>query len=94
MSCPDNLTKREEEAWDRAMRHPIPKGTIVTQLMSEKFRTLEDSTAHGCPLVEFISGHRKGQKTHVTLYLHREFVPHYLAEIDREAAEGENVDQT
>ncbi len=58
----------------------IAAGTTIIRDDGLVFKTLDDSTAHGCPMVLIIrsstdspknlSPWRKGDKTHMTLYLH------------------------
>jgi len=73
MSRPDNLTPEESKKWNEAMRSPVLKGTVIVD-GKLKFKTLEDSTAHGCPWVEILepgqTNYKKGDKTTRTLYLH------------------------
>jgi hypothetical protein len=59
MSYPSNMTKEEREKWTEAMNYPLyKKGDIV-----DGCTLLEDSTAHGCPMVE-----RDGKKFAKTMY--------------------------
>ena len=77
MSYGSNLTKEEMQELNKKMKRKIEKGTIVQQF-GMKFKLLEDSIAHGCPLVEIIEvtnsriKYKKGDEAYVTLYLHCE----------------------
>jgi len=50
----------------------VSKGTIVhlCGTSGPLVRLLESSKPHGCPMVEFLNGPRKGETGAATLYLH------------------------
>ena len=54
-------------------RRDIPAGTILRE-SGETFRVLEDTTAHGCPLVEVIApgptNYKCGDRRYRTIYQH------------------------
>ena len=65
MSVPSGLTKRQKEIMDKAINYPLyKKGNIVER---GKHRLLEDSVAHGCPLVEDLE---TGERFYMTMYGH------------------------
>ena len=70
MSVPSGLTKRQKEVMARAINYPLYKeGDVVEEEYSEtrRYRLLENSTAHGCPLVENIA---TGEQSHMTMNGH------------------------
>lgn len=73
MSYPANLTDEQMSKLMKRMQEPVPKGTVFSDEVG-KFKTLEDSTAHGCPWVEVLEHYIKpelvGTKTTRTLYMY------------------------
>ncbi len=67
MSYPSNLTREESEMWTEAMNYPLyKKGDVV-----DGFVLLEDSIAHGCPLVR---NPANGQEFYRTMHGMREAI--------------------
>ena len=71
MSYPANLTDEQMSKLMENMEVEVPKGTVFSDGVG-KFKTLEDSRAHGCPWVEVLEHYTKpelvGTKTTRTLY--------------------------
>lgn len=70
MSKSSGLSPQEYALYNRAMKIPVPKGTVVT-MMGNRFELLEDSEAHGCPLVRDLA---TGVVKFMTIYIHYELI--------------------
>ena len=74
MSYPSNLSEYGSELYSWAMKCPLPKGLVITQYgQKERYKLLQSSVAHGCPLVEEIET-IDAMQHHRTLYQHLEIV--------------------
>jgi hypothetical protein len=68
-------TPYKDFLFSRAVNKPVPKGTIYKcPKRNKSFRILEDTIAHGCPLVEDLL---TGKKFYMTIYMHYDD-PDYL----------------
>lgn len=85
MSMPSNLSEEEKQLWADAMIVPIAAGTIYHR-DGQKFKILEDCTAHSCPFVIEIdeNGKEIGKEFAMTIYMHSQFVEELENEIKAE----------